>query len=53
MKFFLASERYKCLLFIALLAIGGGLTVKNVIPYPHECVPNKTPEVSDLIKSEV
>ncbi len=45
-----ASERSKWIFVIGLVSIGAGITAKNVISYPTECVPNGPVEVSSLIK---
>ncbi len=38
MKNFLASDRSRWIFVIALISIGAGLTAKNVISYPTECM---------------
>ena len=48
MKSFSINERSKWIFFIGLIAIGVGLTAKNVISYPTECLPNKAVEISQL-----
>ena len=50
MKNFLASERFKWIFVIGLVAIGSGFTAKNVISYPTECIPDKAVDVSMLIR---
>jgi len=45
MKILLSGERSKWIFLIGLLAIGAGLTAKNVISYPTECT---TPEMVTL-----
>ncbi|WP_320667932.1 hypothetical protein [Prochlorococcus sp. MIT 1307] len=40
-----SNERSKWLLVIGLIAIGAGITGKNVISYPTECVPGTPSEV--------
>ncbi len=51
MKNFLPSERSKWIFLIGFLAIGAGLTAKNVISYPQECVPDKSVELAQLNRS--
>ena len=34
----LSSERTKWIFVIGVVAIGAGLTAKNVISYPNECI---------------
>ena len=46
----LSTDRSKWIFAIGLIAIGAGVTAKNVISYPHECLPGQAVEVSQLIK---
>ncbi|WP_320667915.1 hypothetical protein [Prochlorococcus sp. MIT 1307] len=41
----LSNQRSKWLLVIGLAVIGAGITAKNVISYPTECVPGALSEV--------
>ena len=49
MKFFFTSARSKWIFVIGLVAIGAGLTAKNVISYPTECIPGAPLEEIGLI----
>ena len=48
---FLSSTRNRWLLGIAVLAVGAGVTTKNVISYPTQCVPGYPAELSPLQKT--
>ena len=48
MKRLVYSERSKWIFVIALVAIGAGLTAKNVISFPTECQPGEPFEISHL-----
>ncbi len=49
MKNLLSSERSKWICVIGLVAIGAGITAKNVISYPTECLPAEPIEVRHSI----
>ena len=53
MRTLLSSERSKWIFLIAVVSIGAGLTAKDVISYPTECVPKKGLEVTQLIRTFV
>ncbi len=43
----LSSEGNRWLSGIVLVAIGAGITAKNITSYPTEYLPNSTPKISD------
>ena len=47
----LASERAKWIFIIGLVALGAGITAKNVISYPTECITEEMAHVSEQHRS--
>ena len=50
MRNLLANERSKWIFVIGVVAIGAGITAKNVISYPTECLPENALELTQLIR---
>ena len=46
----LNSERAKVLAVIAIVAVGTGVTAKNVISYPTECMTEQQAQVYEPVK---
>ena len=46
-----SSQRSKWLFGIGLVAIGAGITAKNVISYPAECMTEEMAQISEYHKS--
>ena len=47
----LSSERTKWIFVIGLVAIGAGITAKNVISYPQDCLDNITVKINQSSQS--
>ena len=53
MRNLFASERFKWIFVIGVVAIGAGFAAKNVISFPTECVPEKSLEETKFIRDLV